>query len=78
MASEVRELRQELPSKIRGAEIDDPVAHRVSVNRDLRKIVDMIQYLDGGMLGKINAMICGQLEGRRDSDYGDSTKHAAG
>ena len=46
----------------------EPVAHRVSVNQTLRDHVQMIQFLDSSMLEKINTLVYGYLQGKRESE----------
>ena len=63
LVSEVREMRQQLGDVAK----DDPVAHRVAINQTLREHVQMIQFLDASVLERINTLVYGYLQGRKDN-----------
>lgn len=75
LVNEVRELRQNFGTAPRD---DDPVAQRVRVNAPLREHVEMIQFLDAGILEKINVLVFGWLQGRKEAKGGHDAdvKHA--
>lgn len=64
LVTEVREMRQQIGNVAK----DDPVAHRVAINQTLREHVQMIQFLDASVLEKINTLVFGYLQGRKDGD----------
>ncbi len=62
LVQQIKELRDQVGATSK----DDPVAHRVAINQSLREHVQMIQFLDAGMINKINIMVYGYLQGNKD------------
>jgi len=56
---------------MKGSPEEDPVAHHVIVNAPLREYVQMIQFLDGSMIEKMNRLVYGYLQGTRDAEERD-------
>lgn len=57
----------ELTLKVRPAEKLDPVAERVMVNRDLRELVEMVQFFEAGTLRRFTDMAYAYVAGTKEA-----------
>jgi transcriptional regulator with XRE-family HTH domain len=60
------ERLQSIEAKVAPGDVHDPVAYRVSVRRPLRDLVSKLADLDDEVLEKVDTMVYGYLQGRRD------------
>lgn len=56
----------DLKKSVKPVEIEDKIAHRVMINRDLKNVVSKIAFLDKHMLDRIDSLIYGYLIGKQE------------
>ena len=62
LVNEIQELRKQ----VKKPEEIDPIAERVMINAKLRDLVSMVQFLDGNIIERINAVVYGYMARLRE------------